>query len=547
MYVEKTRRQQWPIWQGLLSLCFLCIIFPAVWLMGGCTAPSPNAEQIPSEAYSDTHRPPEEPTVPCPPATTTDMEENSETNMNTPSESMTYHTSDEASVTLPESDTISLQTRPMQSTDQEMETQLVTAPVRTPLERSVRVEPYLPSCPADIQNVKAIWLSQFDLTLIYKADDGKTQREEEAFRRRIRQVLQNVRTNGFHTVIVQVRPNADSMYPSDYYPPSAYVTGSYAQTFSYDPFDILVEEAKLLELSVHAWINPLRSVTSADLAMMDTTYAIRQWYDDDTLRGRYLVEYEGRWYLNPAYAEVRDLILCGAREILERYDVDGLHMDDYFYPTTDASFDSDAYAAYQAESGQLRLADWRRRNLDALVSDLYRAVKTYREELWFGISPAGILNTVYNKQYANVFRWCREPGFVDYILPQAYFGFEHATAAFDKVCHTWQDLVQTNYVSLLIGVSFGKALAQTDVWAGSGADEWKHHTDILARSLAYTLGLEKCRGISVFCYQYYYHPLTGTEVDGTRTERQAFTALLQEASWNPATSVTQAEDTITRK
>ena len=422
-------------------------------------------------------------------------------------------------------------------TDTETETESTTEaptapetdPIRETLDLSVSVEPYVPDTPCSMQDIKAMWLSQFDLTDVYT--DSGHQRNAEDFSIRIEGILQNVANSGFNTVIVQVRPNADSFYPSDYYAPSAYVTGSYANGFDYDPIAVLIEKARELGLSVHAWINPLRGVTTAELTEMDAAYAIRQWYDDENLRGKYIVEYGGRWYLNPAYAEVRDLIVYGAREILQRYDVDGIHMDDYFYPTQDGAFDSAAYAAYLAEGGSLSLEDWRRENLSDLVSRLYRMTKKQGETLLFGISPAGVLNTVYARQYADVYRWCAEPGFVDYILPQIYFGFEHATAAFDKLCRQWQDLIRTDYIDLLIGVTFGKALSRYDKWAGSGANEWAQHTDIMARCLSYTLGLEKCRGISVFCYQYFYDPVTGIPVAGTQEERDGFIAVLQTASW----------------
>lgn len=309
----------------------------------------------------------------------------------------------------------------------ETETETETDPIRTPLELSVRVDPYVPDTPSSLSDVKAMWLSQFDLTSVYK--NGSTQRAEDDFRARIHTILQNVVNNGFNTVFLQVRPNADSFYPSAYYPPSKYVVGSYGNDFSYDPVAIVIAEAHELGLSIHAWINPLRGMSDAEIQQIASDYAIRQWYDDKSLRGKYLVKSGSLWYLNPAYAEVRDLIVHGAREILQRYDVDGLHMDDYFYPTQDASFDA------------------------------------------------------------------------------------------------------TAYVDLLIGVTFGKALSKTDQWAGSGKNEWAEHSDILARCITYSLSLEKCKGMSVFCYQYFYDPLSGKEIAGTKAERDNFIVILKDAAW----------------
>lgn len=409
------------------------------------------------------------------------------------------------------------------------ETEPETDPIREALELSVKVEPYVPDEPCHMTDVKAMWLSQFDLNQVYT--NGGKQREESDFRTRIGDILQNVVDNGFNTVFLQVRPNADSFYPSNYYAPSKYVVGSYANTFDYDPFAIVIEEARARGLSIHAWINPLRGMSDAEIRQIDSAYVIRQWYDDAALCGKYIVKSGSTWYLNPAYAEVRDLIVYGAREILENYDVDGVHMDDYFYPTQDASFDSAAYAAYKQEGGKLSLDNWRRENLSDLVSRLYRTTKRHDPNALFGISPAGTLNKVYANQYADVHRWCGEAGFVDYILPQVYFGFEHATMPFDRVCEQWRDIIKTEYTHLLIGVSFGKASAQYDQWAGSGQYEWRDHHDIMARCLSYTLDLEKCKGMSVFCYQYFYHPVTGVPNATTATEREGFMDIWMSASW----------------
>lgn len=409
----------------------------------------------------------------------------------------------------------------------EPETEPETDPPRLSL--GVDVDPYVPDKPAEVSNVKAMWLSQFDMQKVYSAN-GK-QRAEGDYRARIRQVLENVASCGFNTVFVQVRPYADSFVPSEYYPPSKYVVGSYGAEFAYDPFAILIEEAKEMELSVHAWINPMRGMSDAEIKQVGGEYPIRQWYDDGELRGKYIVRVGDQWYLNPAYAEVRKLIADGARELVRSYDIDGVHMDDYFYPTQEESFDAAAYAQYKAEGGRKSLAVFRKLSLSDLVSDIYRAVKSEDPSALFGISPTGVYTTVVGKQYADADRWCANPGFIDYILPQVYFGFEHATCAFDKVCLTWQKLIKTDYVTLLIGVSFGKALSKVDNYAGSGKDEWAKHNDVLKRGVEYALALDGCQGMSVFCYQYFWDPVTSTPVAATKAERDNFLSVFFGASW----------------
>lgn len=397
--------------------------------------------------------------------------------------------------------------------------------------------PFVPSRPETIdKDWKAIWLSQFDLQSIYTS--GGKQRPQADFRQKMVEVLDNVVSDGFNTIVVQLRPYADSMYPSEIYPPSRYTVGTYAADFTYDPFAIIMELAGERNLSVHAWINPMRGMTEAEIQQVDDRYVIKQWYNDQTKKGTLITFQSKNWYLNPAYPEVRRLICDGVAEILEKYHVDGVHMDDYFYPTTEASFDAKAYNAYKQEGGTADLLSWRRHNLDALVSELYATVKAHDLRALFGISPAGNINTVYNSHCADVYNWCKNPGYIDYICPQVYFGFEHASWDFVKTCHLWSDAIQTDYVSLIIGVSFGKAVSGVDNYAGAGKDEWSKHKDIMARSLEHSATLEKCVGMTVFCYQHLFEIGSGHYLPASKQEHEAFAERLHTITWHKNESET---------
>ncbi len=379
-------------------------------------------------------------------------------------------------------------------------------------------------------NIKAMWLSQFDLQSVY-TNKGE-QRSESDFKSRIKTVLSNVKLNGFNTVIVQVRPYADSFYPSEYYPPSKYVTGDYAKSFIYDPIAIIIEEAHALELSVHAWINPLRAMSSDEIKSVDERYIIKQWYNDIEYNGTYLVEFNGRFYLNPAYSEVCQLITNGVSEIVQNYTVDGVHMDDYFYPTVDEIFDANAYASYKTNGGSLNLKEFRYERLNKLISEIYSVIKQKNEELLYGISPEGNISNVTNIAFADVYTWCSENGYIDYICPQIYFGLEHQTHPFAKTADMWANIIKNEDIKLIVGMTFGKAFSKTDKWAGTGKDEWANNTDVLKKCLEYTKKVDKCSGISVFCYQYFYDPLTEIEVSETKQERYNFLELLKEIDWN---------------
>ena len=178
------------------------------------------------------------------------------------------------------------------------------------------------------------------------------------------------------------------------------------------------------------------------------------------------------------------------------------------------------------------MTGYRRAVVSGLVFGLHEVTLNAGAGRIFGVSPAGNVENVYNVQCADVYLWCREDGYIDYICPQVYFGLEHERFDFVKVCHTYQNMIQTDDVKLVVGMTFGKAFSQEDPWAGSGKDEWKDHQDVLARSLLSTLDLVRCKGVSVFCYQYFFDPITGEPIEETAAERENFVPALKEISWN---------------
>ncbi len=387
--------------------------------------------------------------------------------------------------------------------------------------------------PLNYDNMKAMWLSQYDMYQIYR--DGNFQRDKADFTLRINKVMRNISSLGVNTVIVQLRPNADSMYISELFPMSEYVVGSYGKIPQYDPFEILLAAAHSEGLSVHAWINPLRCMSESKMSLTGANYTISRWYNDPYLCGKYIIPVSGTLYLNPAYKEVRQLIIDGICEIAGKYDIDGVHIDDYFYPTVSESFDHEAYASYTESGGTLPLDEYRREQINTLIRGIYSAVKETDKGLIFGISPGGNMDTNYNILYADVYKWCSEIGYTDYICPQVYFGFEHSYFPFDDVCNTFSEMIKCDNIRLIIGITLDKAYkgadGTEDVWAGDGKREWIEHRDIVAKSIAFTKTLEKCSGVSLFSYQHFFDPLTGAQVDKTYDEVSAFLPLFRNTVW----------------
>ena len=372
------------------------------------------------------------------------------------------------------------------------------------------------------ENVKAIWLSQFDMREIYTDGDG--QRAQEDYTERVRKVIKNIRSIGINTVYIQLRPNGDSIYPSELFPASKYVSGAYGKEIEYDAFGIFLDLAHTEGLSVHAWINPLRCMTAEELLLIPDRYTIKKWYNEAPQSK--VVKVDDRYYLNPAYREVRALICDGVSEIIKNYPVDGIHIDDYFYPTTEEYFDAREYSAYTERGGILSLPEFRREQINALVRDIYATVKQRDHSILFGVSPGGNTDRNYNELYADVVLWCASDCYIDYICPQIYYGLEHETHPFDEICDEFAEMVSARGIKLIIGMTLEKAyegyIGVSDEWAGSGAEEWIHSRDILKRCLEYVSITEECQGVAFFSYRLFFSPEDGTRISETKEEIAAF-------------------------
>lgn len=354
--------------------------------------------------------------------------------------------------------------------------------------------------------IKGIWVSQFDMQPIF-CNKG-VQRDKESYIELVNTMLANIKKDSFNTIFLQLRPNGDSMYKSKLYPVSKYISGSYGNDITYDAVEIFIEKAHEFGLSVQGWINPLRLMRISEIEVINKNYLITQWFMH---QNGMVVAVGDRLYLNPAYKEVRQLIIDGAAEIMSRYDIDGIHMDDYFYPTTEESFDEKEFSA----SGFDNLGYFRRDNINLLIKGLYKAVKNSDSSAQYGIAPAGNLYSLRDNYYVDVYLWCSQSGYIDYIMPQLYFGFLNRYCPFDKVLSEWADIVSEPSVRLIVGLTAAKSVlavsGEIDVFAGSeeGKNEWIKNKDVLRRSLLEIYNEEKTDGYCFFCYQYLYDVLTG--------------------------------------
>lgn len=238
--------------------------------------------------------------------------------------------------------------------------------------------------------MKGVWIWYSEL---YPILTGKS---ESQLRSGIGDYYDNCLSLGINTVYVHVRPFGDAIYKSDYFPWSKYCTGYIGKDPGYDPLKVMIDEAHARGISFQAWVNPLRCYYEDDAPDVSTAYKTGQWYD--TKDGDYIVKVNSYWWLNPAYKEVTDLIANGAAELVSKYDVDGVHIDDYFYPTTEAYFDSIAFNASSYSS----LSQFRLDNCSRMVADMYKAVKSHNPTALFGVSAQGNVTNNETQLYADV-------------------------------------------------------------------------------------------------------------------------------------------------
>lgn len=332
--------------------------------------------------------------------------------------------------------------------------------------------------------VKGVWISFLEIR------DMPSNSPSE-FRKAIGEVYDNCVSLGINTVFVHARSHGDAYYNSELFPYTKYLSGGF------DALEIMIDEAHKRDLSFQAWINPLRGCEVKDVSRTNG-YLWGDYIKD----GKRAVNVNGIYYLNPAYDEVIKLIADGAAEIVSNYDVDGLHIDDYFYPTTEASFDSAAFKASSYNS----LADFRFANCDRFVRELYKTVKSCNPNAIFGISCQGNINNNYDYMYADVKKWCTTSGYTDYICPQIYFGFNNATQPFEECVKMWDNLALAGKKRLIVGITFAK-LGAEDTWAGSaGKREWITDKQIIKRQFLESMEQQAYGGVCLFSYKDIFTP-----------------------------------------
>jgi uncharacterized lipoprotein YddW (UPF0748 family) len=270
--------------------------------------------------------------------------------------------------------------------------------------------------------------------------------------------------NGMNAVIVQVRPAADAFYPSPFEPWSQWLTGKQGKPPSpyYDPLEFMIKESHKRGMEFHAWLNPYRAdfkIGGSSISANHPTKTHPEWF----------LVYGDKKYYDPASKEAQKFVVKVVADIVKRYDVDAIHMDDYFYPYRIPGKEFPDEASYKRSGTALSKDDWRRSNVDSIISMLSVAIKMQKPWVQFGISPFGVWRnadkdprgsdtkagqTNYDDLYADILLWLKEK-WIDYVTPQIYFEIGHDKVDFVKMLDWWN---KNSYGrNLYIGMGIYKA------------------------------------------------------------------------------------------
>lgn len=329
---------------------------------------------------------------------------------------------------------------------------------------------------------KAVWFSYINMQTI-------KDNEESEFKSNFTQICETIKNNQLDTIIVQVRPFMDSIYPSDLFPISTSISST--NFINYDALEIMVDIAHNHNLKIEAWINPYRiSYNEAQLNYFSENSMIADWINSE-----HILINGSTAILNPASEKARDYIVSGVEEIINKYDVDGIHMDDYFY--------------VEALFGNTTMEE-RCQNVNLLVRQLYQTIKEKDASITFGISPQGNLDNARNIG-ADIDTWLSESGYVDYVMPQIYWsdqwGMDGSVEMFSTRVSAYSDIHTNDNIKIYAGLAL--YLAGQNVRDDIG---WSQNTDNLKRQ-SEILKEYGWNGFSLFDYDNMNDPSTHEELN----------------------------------
>lgn len=313
---------------------------------------------------------------------------------------------------------------------------------------------------------------------------------------KIDKMIDNVSKLNFNCIMLHVSPFSDAIYNSKYFPYSYTLTNVEGKNPGFDYLEYFVKKAHQKKIEIHAWINPYRIRTDQKIDMLSKDNPAY-----NLLNTTHILINDLGIYYNPASEIVKNLIINQVKEIINNYNVDGIHFDDYFYIQND--IDKEEYQNYLDNGGEMSLKEFRLYHTNDLIKRVYHVIKDIDEKIIFSISPDGNIDNNYNYHYADVKTWLTSNEYVDIIMPQIYYGFDNQYKPFKETFLEWQSLIKNEKIKIVPILAFYKT-GKIDDNAGSGKDEWINNNDIIKRQITY-LKQNNTGGIGLFRYDFLFN------------------------------------------
>ena len=334
--------------------------------------------------------------------------------------------------------------------------------------------------------LRGIFVSYIELSNYIK---GKSIEESK---KNIDEIINNTKKNKFNTLFLQVRSHMDSIYKSDIFPISNHIILN--NNSSFDVLEYFIKKAKKEHIDIYGWVNPYRINKSID----ENARYYEKVKNDIKLVG-------DTYYLNPASSNTTELICDGIEEIVSKYDVKGIIFDDYFYPSKDIDLDT-----YKEENSNLSIEEYHLNKITDMLYKVNQTIKKKNKKILFGVSPEGNIDNNYNKNFLDIKKITSDKKYIDFIMPQIYYGFENETRPFDTVLKEWNEIIKDKKIKLYVALALYKS-GKIDVYAKKGRDEWINNYDVIKRQVLHIRKESKDKGFSVFRYDNLFNPNNYTE------------------------------------
>ena len=330
------------------------------------------------------------------------------------------------------------------------------------------------------EELKGVFISYIELNKYLK------DKSDEEIKDNINKMINNIERMKLNTIVLQVRSQADAIYKSEIFPFSYYINEE--EKMPLDILEYFIEESHKKNIKVYAWINPYRVRTTEDTTIIKENNPAYKYLNTD------YIYINGGIYFNPSKKEIENLIIKGVKEVLN-YQIDGLLFDDYFYPNNNIDYKD--YENYINNNEYIEKDIYNLKIVNRLIKKVHKECK--KKNIPFGISPDGNIENNYNKNFADVKLWLASDKYVDFIIPQIYYGFYNSTKGYMNVVKEWDSLIKNENIKFYVALDFYK-VGKIDNYAKEGREEWIYNDNVIMKEIIISRNIKKYDGFVLFKY-----------------------------------------------